>query len=198
MERREFLGLGLGPLLLAEAALAAQKTPLLKSRAARTGFLPNVPLVAHTGEKVRFYDDLIHAKTVLLNFFLVGCTDGSCSTNIATMRKVQDLLGERMGRDIFFYSITLQPHLDTAKILKAYAEKFEIKPGWTFLTGRPANVDRLRRGLGFVDSDPERDKDLNNHTVMARYGDDRLERWGGVSLRSSPENIASTFQWLTA
>jgi len=27
---------------------------------------------------------------------------------------------------------------------------------------------------------------------MARDGNDRLERWGGVSLRSSPEIIAST------
>jgi hypothetical protein len=32
---------------------------------------------------------------------------------------------------------------------------------------------------------------------MGRYGDDKLDRWGGVALRSSPENIASTFKWLS-
>jgi hypothetical protein len=48
-----------------------------------------------------------------------------------------------------------------------------------------------------VDWDPERDKDLSNHVGMARYGNDKLNRWGGVSVRSSPENIASTFDWLS-
>jgi protein SCO1/2 len=113
------------------------------------------------------------------------------------LRKVQDLLGERMGRDIFFYSITLQPKKDTPKILKEYANNFDIKPGWTFLTGKPADIEVLRRAQGFVDWDPIRDKDVSNHTAMGRYGDDRLERWGGISLRSSPENIASTFKWLS-
>jgi protein SCO1/2 len=111
---------------------------------------------------------------------------------------VQDLLGERMGRDIFFYSITLAPKSDTPEILREYAANFEIKPGWTFLTGTPANIESLRQGLGFVDLDPERDKDVTNHIGIARYGDDRLDRWGGVSLSSSPQNIASTFKWLSS
>jgi protein SCO1 len=197
MKRRDFLSLGLAPLVLATTAHAAEETGKPMSRVARGGFFPNVPLVTHNGEKVRFYDDLIHDKIVLLNFMLVECTDGLCPTNTANLRKVQDLLGERMGRDIFFYSITLTPKKDTPKVLKEYAANFDIKPGWAFLTGKPADVEKLRRGLGYVDWDPERDKDLSNHVGMARYGDDRLDRWGGVSLRSSPQNIASTFDWLS-
>ena len=199
MDRRNFLGRGLGlaPLIVAGSALAGQEPDRPMSRQARAGIFPNVPLVTHLGEKVRFYDDLIRDKTVLLNFFLVECTDGLCPTATANLRKVQDLLGERMGREIFFYSITLQPKKDTPSILKEYAGNFEIKPGWKFLTGKVAEVEKLRRALGYVDWDPERDKDLSNHVGMARYGNDRLERWGGISLRSSPENIASTFQWLT-
>ena len=197
MKRRDFFGLGLAPLILAGNVLAAQDPNSSLSRPAQRGFFPNVPLVTQNGEKVRFYDDLIRDKTVLLNFFLVECTDGLCPTAISTMRKVQDLLGERMGKDIFFLSITLQPKKDTPAILKEYSDNFDIKPGWSFLTGKPADVEKLRRALGYVDSDPQRDKDLSNHVGMARYGNDRLERWGGVSLRSSPENIASTFKWLT-
>jgi protein SCO1 len=197
--RREFLrlGLGLAPLILAGNALAANEADKPMSRVARGGFLPNVPLVTHNGEKVRFYDDLVHDKIVLLNFFLVECTDGLCPTAVSNLRKVQDLLGERMGRDIFFLSITLQPKKDTPKILKEYASNFDIKPGWSFLTGKPAEVEKLRRALGYVDFDPERDKDLSNHVGMARYGNDKLDRWGGISLRSSAANIASTFDWLS-
>ena len=197
MDRRNFLGLGLVPLVLAGNVHAANEADRPMSRAARNGMFPNVPLITHNGEKVRFYDDLIRDKTVLLNFFLVQCTEGLCPTVATNLRKVQDLLGERMGRDIFFYSITLEPKKDTPKILKEYADNFDIKPGWTFLTGKPADIEVLRRAQGFVDWDPIRDKDLNNHTAMGRYGSDRLERWGGISLRSSPENIASTFKWLT-
>ena len=197
MKRRDFFSLGLAPLLLAGNAFAALDSDKSMSRPARAGMFPNVPLITQNGEKVRFYDDCIRDKTVLLHFFLVECTDGQCPTAVANLRKVQDLLGERMGRDISFLSITLQPKKDTPAILKEYSDNFDIKPGWKFLTGKPADVEKLRQALGFVDSDPARDKDLNNHVGMARYGNYKLERWGGVSLRSSPENIASTFQWLT-
>ena len=196
MDRRNFLSLGLAPMAaLSSLAVAAPERPM--SRAAKAGFFPNVPLQTHTGETVHFYDDLIRDRTVLFNFFLVGCTDGTCPTTTRNLRQVQDLLGERMGRDVFFYSITLQPELDSPTVLKEYAENFEVKPGWLFLTGKKADIELLRRSQGYVDPDPERDKDLNNHTGMARYGNDRLERWGAVSVRSQASNIASTFQWLT-
>ena len=197
MERRKFLSLGLAPLVFAGNALAAQGSDKPMSRAAQIGLFPNVPLITHTGEKVRLYDDLIRDKIILLNFMLVECTEGICPTATANLRKVQDLLGERMGRDIFFYSVTLQPKKDTPSILKEYAENFDVKPGWKFLTGKPADIDRLRRAQGMVDWDPIRDKDVSNHTAMGRYGDDRLDRWGSVALRSTPENIASTFEWLS-
>jgi len=197
MKRRDFFGLGLAPLLLAGNAFAALEQDKTMSRPARAGMFPNVPLITQNGEKVRFYDDCIRDKTVLLHFFLVECTDGLCPTAVANLRKVQDLLGDRMGKEITFLSITLQPKKDTPAVLKEYSDNFDIKPGWKFLTGKPADIEKVRRGLGFVDSDPARDKDLSNHVGMARYGNDKLERWGGVSLRSSPENIASTFQWLT-
>lgn len=197
MNRRDFFGLGLAPLILAGNARAAQESEKPMSRAAQIGLFPNVPLITHTGQKVRFYDDLIRDKIVLINFFLVECTDGLCPTVTANLRKVQDLLGERMGRDIFFYSISLKPLHDTPKVMRDYAANFEVKPGWKFLTGKPADIELVRRAQGFVDRDPIRDKDVSNHTAMGRYGDDKLDRWGGIALRSSPENIASTFKWLS-
>ena len=109
---------------------------------------------------------------MLLHFFLVECTDGLCPTAMANLRKVQDLLGERMGKDIFFLSITLQPKKDTPKILKEYSDNFDIKPGWSFLTGKPADVEKLRRALGYVDSDPRK-----------RQGSDQPHRHGALRQR---------------
>lgn len=199
MDRRNFLGLGLAaPLASSLSFSAAADSSRPMSRAAKAGFLPNVPLLTHTGEKVHFYDDLIRDRTVLFNFFLVGCTEGRCPLATANLRQVQDLLGDRMGRDVFFYSITLQPETDSPQVLKEYAEAFAVKPGWLFLTGKKADIELLRRSQGYVDNDPERDKDLTNHVGMARYGNDRLERWGAVSVSSQASNIASTFTWLTS
>jgi protein SCO1/2 len=82
--------------------------------------------------------------------------------------------------------------------LKEYTEVFDVQPGWLFLTGKKKDIELLRRSQGFVDPDPERDKDLTNHIGMARYGNDRLERWGAVSVSSQASNIASTFKWLTS
>lgn len=199
MDRRNFLGL---LPLAAVGAAGGTGTPALAdaggSRAARAGFLPNVQLVTHTRQNVRFYDDLVRDRTVLLNFFLVGCRDGLCPAATANLRQVQDLLGDRVGKEIFFYSISLTPETDTPAVLADYVKAFAIKPGWTFLTGQPADIDHLRRSLGYVDPDPERDKDPATHINMARYGNDRLERWGAVSLRSSARNIASTFDWLSS
>lgn len=204
MNRRHFLGssllapacasLGMGGALLGQDAMAAQASaqrPL--SYAARHGWLPNVPLVAHTGETFNFYDDLVRDRIILLNFFVVACAEGRCPTTNANLRKVQDLVGDRMGKDVFFYSITLEPEKDTVPILKEYAEDiFEAKPGWLFLTGKPADIELLRVRQGFVDPDPERDRDVSNHSSTGRIIDDNRGRWSMVPLVTSPRNIYTT------
>ncbi len=199
MNRRNFLGLGLGlaPLLAISPALAIPKPNYSQSRSAQSGFLPNVPLITHNGDEVMFYDDMVRDKVILLNFFMITCSEGRCPRAMANIKKVQDLLGDRMGRDVFFLSITLRPEVEGPRALQAYAEAIGAGPGWTFLTGEAGNVDTLRRGLGFADIDPEQDQDLSNHIGMARYGDDKLNRWGAVALRSSASNIAGTFKWLS-
>ena len=53
---------------------------------------------------------------------------------------VQRLLSDRMGTDIFFYSISIDPEWDTPAVLREYAEKFHAGPGWLFLTGKAADI----------------------------------------------------------
>jgi protein SCO1 len=149
-----------------------------------------VALTTHEGRKVRFYDDLLMDKTVLINFMYTTC-DGKCPITTATLVGVQRILGPRVGRDIFMYSISLDPKHDTPRVLKQYARQFGVKPGWVFLTGTPDAVEVLRTRLGFVDSDPVVDKDRAQHIGMLKYGIEALERWAACPVFVKPETIAN-------
>ncbi len=79
-------------------------------------YFPNVPLVTHEGKSVRFFDDLIKDKVVLINFVYTSCED-SCPLETARLAVVQRILGDRVGRDVFMYSITVDPETDTPEVL---------------------------------------------------------------------------------
>jgi protein SCO1/2 len=162
----------------------------------RSRFL-NVPLTTHEGREVRFYDDLIKGKTVLLNVMYTVCTaEAICPLGTANLVEVQRILGPRAGRDVFMYSLTLDPVNDTPQVLKSYAKAFGVKPGWTFLTGEKEDIERLRRNLGYVNLDPVKDTDPSQHSGMLRYGIEPLERWAGCPILSRPEVIASHIAWM--
>lgn len=150
--------------------------------------IPNTPLYTHEGKAVRFYDDLVRGKVVTINMMYVSCA-GICPTATANLRKVQKLLGDRAGRDVFMYSISLQPLLDTPEVLKAYAELHGIGPGWQFLTGDPADIEQLRYALGFYDPDPLVDANDSEHTGMVRIGSDADQRWTMSAVLATPRQI---------
>src|ERR1700748_683715 len=99
------------------------------------GYFPNVELTTQEGKTVHFYDDLLKGKVVAITLIYTHCLD-SCPLETARMAQVQRLLGDRMGKDIFFYSISIDPRRDTPEVLNAYAKKFHAGPGWLFLTGK--------------------------------------------------------------
>ena len=154
--------------------------------------LPNVVLLNQDGQPVRFYDDLVAGgHTVAINFIYVQCSD-ICPATTANLARVQALLGERLGRDIRMASISIDPARDTPAILKAYAAHFGVRPGWQFLTGRPRDIELLRRALGVFERDPRLDKDLSQHTGMVVYGNDTRGRWARVPATAQPERIVES------
>ena len=155
---------------------------------------PNILLTTHDGKKVRFYDDLIKNKIVIINFMYAKC-EGVCPGITANLVKVQKLLGDRVGRDIFMYSFTLKPEHDTPAVLKAYAEAYNVKKGWKFLTGAPEDMELLRRKLGFTDPDPERDKDKSNHIGNVRYGNEPMMRWASCPGLTKANWIVESIRW---
>ncbi len=157
-------------------------------RQAGAAWFTNARLQAHDGRTLRFYADLLRGKIVLINFIFTACGD-ICPTVNQTLARVQQRLGERVGRDIFLYSLSLDPEHDTPQLLRLYAEAFEAGPGWLFLTGRPDDIELLRHRLGFVYSDPVRDADRSQHLGAVRIGNEPLHLWTMCPGLAAPEAI---------
>ena len=188
MNRRAFFSAGAG----AGVALAAFGLPAASKAASfrqdGEDWFTNVELQTHEGKTVRFYDDLLKDKIVLVNFMFTDCGD-VCPGMTQNLADVQKLLGDHVGRDIFMYSISLQPDIDTPEKLKDYADMFDVGPGWLFLTGARDDVELLRHRLGFVDSDPVQDADLEQHIGTVRIANVPLHRWMMSPALLDPEAI---------
>jgi protein SCO1 len=146
-------------------------------------FFPNVPLQTHEGRAVRFYDDLVKGRKVIINFTFTSCT-GTCPRTSANLARVQEMLGDRIGKDIFFVSISIDPEHDTPEKLKAYAEMFGARPGWTFATGTREDVDNIRRRLGLYDS-----PDFTQHMGLLTFGNEPEGKWAATPALDTPKNI---------
>lgn len=170
-----FLSLTLGGILYASQGMGA-------------GYFPNIPLVTHEGKNVRFYDDLVAGKVVAINFIFTSCPD-SCPAETARLVRVQEELGDRVGKDIFMYSISIDPEYDTPEVLKAYRAKFGIKPGWTFLTGNEDDIILLRKRLGLYMDEIQNDDGDHNLTFIV--GNDRTGKWIKRSPFDNPKVIAN-------
>ena len=152
---------------------------------------PNVALTTHEGRRVRFYDDLLRDRKVVINFMYAHC-EGICLPVTHNLVKVQRLLGDRVGRDLHFYSITLKPWQDDAASLARYAAANGVGPGWSFLTGSRSACELLRRRLGFTDPDPVLDADPRNHAGNVLYGNEPLMLWAACPGQSSASWIAKS------
>jgi protein SCO1/2 len=156
----------------------------------RDRYFPNVELTTSEGVKVRFYDDLLKDKIVVINLMYAKC-DGICPTTTANLKQVRGLLRDQVDHEIFIYSLSLKPEQDSPAALKEYARMHGIKdPRWLFLTGRPDDVDLLRHKIGFADPNPEVDRDKSRHSGMLRYGNEPLAIWGTCQGSAEPEWIA--------
>jgi protein SCO1/2 len=158
-------------------------------------YFPNVPLITQDGKTVHFYDDMLKGKIVLINFIYTDCGD-VCPLETAKLAQVYKLLGERMGKDIFFYSISVDPKRDTPAVLKAYAKKFHAGPGWYFLTGKREDIDAVRKKIGMAarpDEDP-----VTGHTTSLTLGNEPQGQWMQDSSFDDPHFIATMIgNWLT-
>lgn len=133
-------------------------------------YFSNAQVVTQDGETVNFYEDLIRDKIVVISFIFTSCKD-LCPINTARLALVAEKLSDRMGEDIFFVSISVDPENDTPEKLKAFRESFYEGPGWTFITGEPSALKAVGYKLG---NRGERPSDHRNEVVI---GNDATGEW---------------------
>jgi protein SCO1/2 len=166
------------------------------SAAARWGadYFPNVPLVTHEGRTVRFFDDLIEGKVVVVNFIYTTCPD-ACPLETAKLSEVCTLLGDRVGQDVFLYSISIDPERDTPEVLREYSERYQTPPGWLFLTGEAADIRLVREKLGMIRAD---ETELQQHTLNLLIGNQATGKWMKRSPMENPYFLATQIgSWLS-
>ena len=154
----------------------------------------NAVLRTHNNEAVKFYDDLIRGKQCVINFMYAEC-HGSCPAVTQTLKTIYRTYKDRMGKDLFFYSITIKPENDTPTALKHYAKMRNVDlPGWHFLTGDAYDLKTIRYRLFNMDH-PGLDADEALHSGYLRIINDARNSWGMAQAFASNRNILRRISW---
>jgi protein SCO1/2 len=154
----------------------------------------NALLRTHENQEVKFYDDLIRGRQVVINFMYADC-HGACPMVTSTLRTVHKALNNRMGKDLFFYSITVKPGNDTPAALMHYAKLRKANlPGWKFLTGDAYDIETIRFRL-FGMNHPGFDLDDAMHAGTLRIINDATNVWTVVEAFASLKTIMRHISW---
>jgi protein SCO1/2 len=203
ISRRKILGTSLAvPFLSAFGAAGGTASTAKKFAPPPSGrelmrrrYFPDVPLTTHTGKRVLFYSDLLKDKIVVLNLMYTKCT-AACPTITSHLVQAQKVWQQKIKGPIFIYSITIKPEEDTSAKLAEYARMHHVGKDWLFLTGRPDDIELLRHTLGYVDLDPQVDKDKSRHSGILRYGNEPLALWGACEGNAEPSWIAEEISFV--
>jgi protein SCO1/2 len=173
-------------------ALLSGAAALLTPAAAVAGpwgadYFPNVPLTTQDGKVVRFYDDLLKGKSVAINLIYTHCS-ASCPLETAKLAQLQKIMGDRVGKDIFFYSISIDPKNDTPAALKAYMAKYHVGPGWLFLTGKEEDIKLISNKLGLASLTDAASRD--GHMPSLMIGNEPSGQWMRNSAVDNPRFLA--------
>lgn len=176
------LSLALGALLLSAVARAEEPAPPCHDAHAVTADakpaatadarveVPDVELIDQDGNTVRLRSLLSGDKAVIADFIFTTCTT-VCPVLSGIMARMQDKIGDRLGKDVTMVSVTVDPARDTPGKLKAYARKWKARPGWVWLTGSKDVVDRVLKGMGAYTPS------FTDHPPMVLVGDGRTGAW---------------------
>ncbi len=197
-ERRKFLSklpattLGIAAVATATSASAAEKQfePRAEINTGLRDAFPDVPVLSHNGEKFNFYQDLIKDKIVLVSFMSIrGEEDYPVTANLS---KIADHLGDRLGREVFINSVTRDPEFDTPERLKIFAEKYNVREGWRFLTGTSHVTESLATRLYRHHQHPGFKRSVD----IVFYGNGNIGLWGAFPALIDPADAAGRIAWV--
>jgi len=170
-----------GFLVSSGAAQSKGSQPEDKDSPARNYFT-DVQLINQDGKPMRFYTDLLKDKVVIINTFFTTCTS-VCPPMSRNLERVQSWLGDRLGKDVYIISISVDPTVDTPPRLKDYAQKYKARPGWFLVTGNKENAEFALRKIGqFVES-------KDDHSTVMIIGNLRTGLWKKAMGMAKPEDL---------
>jgi protein SCO1/2 len=164
------------PTSLQQAANAAG------AKSAAEKYFSDVELLNQDGKKMRFYSDVLKNKVVIINTFFTTCTS-VCPPLNRNFERLQEALGDRLGKDAFLVSISVDPETDTPPRLKEYGRRFHARDGWIFLTGKKENVDWALYKLGqYVET-------KDDHTTVIIIGNEPKGLWKKAFGLAKPDEL---------
>ena len=195
-DRREVLAAGAGIALGAALPTMPTEDCQRPARGPNAAQIPNHAVVTHEGFRALFYDDLVAGRTVILHCMSIA-TEPLYRT-AESLARVQALLGSRLGRDVFFYSLTVDPERDTPKALRELAARHGAGPGWLFLTGETAALGDLKGRLFSHSPGLAHGMGPDCSMALLRYGNAAVGLWGSVPAKADPAWIVQRLSWVQA
>lgn len=145
-------------------------------------YFTDTELTSHTGEKLKFYSDVLDGRTVIISFMFTSCVD-ACPLINANLQRIQERLKDRIGKDIFIVSITVDPKVDTSRVLADYRKQYKAGNGWLFLTGSQKNIETVSSKMGQV-------FEKEAHLTAFLVGNTKSARWRKIPAHFSDAVIA--------
>lgn len=172
--------------LLTGTSLALAEDEIARAR----DYFTNLELINQDGETVRFFDDVLKDKVVVINFIFTNC-EGACPLITHKLTLVRDGLEGKIGNPIQFVSLSLDPERDTPAAMKEFATMHNANhDGWVFLTGKSENLENIIKRLGqFTD-------DIEAHSTMMLAGNVNAAHWMKIQPHEMPPQIVEKLKLL--
>ena len=179
----------LAAIAIAATASLSSGSSKAQSRPSGPSYIPNSTVMMHRGNPVRFYEDLVQGKIVVISFIYTSCTD-ICPLVTARFAMLEDKLADTVSHEVFLLTMTVDPEHDTPERLKEYAEAFPAGPGWLFVTGKPEDIRAINTALG------ERSPILSERREEIVIGNDKTGEWLRTSAFGDLDALIATVRSL--
>lgn len=152
--------------------------------------IPDSWLVDQNGRKVKFYSDLVKGKVVVISFFFTNCND-VCPMMGRSIAKLKTRLGDRLGRDVFFISVSKDPVNDTPESMSKWGKEYGVSTGWTLVTGDQPVIKKILWDFG------GEVVGQSNHESIVLIGNDRTGVWTSTDGLLFPDEIIKVINEVT-
>jgi len=153
-------------------------------------YFSNLEVIDQDGQTLRFYDDLLKDKVVVINFIFTNC-QGACPLMTQNLTMVRDMLGVTLGQEIHFVSISIDPIRDTPAAMKEFAEThYADQAGWRFVTGNQDNLEYIVKKLG------QYNEEVEAHSTLLLAANVRTAHWTKIPPNVPPNGVVQRLRTL--